>query len=42
MVVDVLRRYRLDHIADLFENDPETFDQKVRAGHTVLFGNAGR
>ncbi len=38
MVVDVLRRYRLGHIADLFENEPEVFDQKVRAGYEVLFG----
>jgi hypothetical protein len=42
MIGDVMRRYRLDRIADEFENDESTFDARVRAGHELIYRKLGR
>jgi hypothetical protein len=37
MVGDVLRRYRLDRMADEFERDGAAFDRRVAAGHELIY-----
>ncbi len=37
--VTILRRYYLNAIANLFENDREEFDQKLEAGRKLIFEN---
>lgn len=34
----ILRRYRLKHIADLFENDRASFDARANRGRKAVFG----
>jgi hypothetical protein len=37
MVGDVLRRYRLNRMADEFETDEAAFDKRVAAGHELIY-----